>query len=562
MHNFTHTLAHRAPPVSRSRGRWQPYCALQPASSFSSSSSSSSARSSPAPYLNTPATSVSQSPAHRTPACDPELSRNIPAAASQSKDSCGNKAKFALSLVDQSVKTLCDIWRPQDIPAVFNTQYSPHDFIGTSKLHLQHNLAATATLPAFASTSKTQIPTTPILVQPGNDDSRSPMVPIKGFVHEVLRRSRTSGGVLQTALCYLEAIRPKLPEILERERQGLGSSEPIPTSSIEPATEADLKRDAELAQLEYQCCRSQETTPDDCQMATVKVVDDPSSVSAASSPISVPDAPVPEGAPPKKPTPPLEPLPPLPSPLLCPRRAFLAALILASKFTQDKCYSNRAWAKLSGLPPREIGRCERALGAALEWRLWVGKAPVPPTVAPTTRPVARTQSEPSLFAAASRTSEPPVGESSTRVLKRASTLPSDAFADFIQPTHSVNNSPLTDVPGLSYSPSSTESSSTGDRTIQMTVFFDDNMAPPTDSTQVWPWTESDVSFDGTNSSPVAKINGKLLTGNGLSGFQEKSTTLWTTSASFGSVESLLPPSSYQHNHVYVVDPPSAHSAFG
>ncbi|TEB30807.1 hypothetical protein FA13DRAFT_1630008 [Coprinellus micaceus] len=48
----------------------------------------------------------------------------------------------------------------------------------------------------------------------------------------------------------------------------------------------------------------------------------------------------------------------LPSPLLCPRHAFLAALILASKFTQDKCYSNCAWAKLSGLPPREIGRCE------------------------------------------------------------------------------------------------------------------------------------------------------------------------------------------------------------
>ncbi|KAF9070129.1 hypothetical protein BDP27DRAFT_1177359, partial [Rhodocollybia butyracea] len=55
----------------------------------------------------------------------------------------------------------------------------------------------------------------------------------------------------------------------------------------------------------------------------------------------------------------------------CPRRAFLASLILASKFTQDKCYSNRAWAKLSGLPPREIGRCERALGDALDWRLWV-----------------------------------------------------------------------------------------------------------------------------------------------------------------------------------------------
>ncbi|PBK58870.1 hypothetical protein ARMSODRAFT_900038, partial [Armillaria solidipes] len=61
----------------------------------------------------------------------------------------------------------------------------------------------------------------------------------------------------------------------------------------------------------------------------------------------------------------------MPSPLLCPRRAFLASLILASKFMQDKCYSNRAWAKLSGLQPREISRCERALGDALGWRLWV-----------------------------------------------------------------------------------------------------------------------------------------------------------------------------------------------
>ncbi|KAI0329431.1 hypothetical protein GY45DRAFT_1229632, partial [Cubamyces sp. BRFM 1775] len=55
----------------------------------------------------------------------------------------------------------------------------------------------------------------------------------------------------------------------------------------------------------------------------------------------------------------------------CPRRTFLACLILASKFMQDRSYSNRAWAKLAGLPPREIGRCERAVGEALQWRLWV-----------------------------------------------------------------------------------------------------------------------------------------------------------------------------------------------
>jgi hypothetical protein len=51
----------------------------------------------------------------------------------------------------------------------------------------------------------------------------------------------------------------------------------------------------------------------------------------------------------------------------------MGALVLAAKFVQDKCYSNRAWAKLCGLPPREVSRCERALGDALGWRLWVGR---------------------------------------------------------------------------------------------------------------------------------------------------------------------------------------------
>lgn len=67
---------------------------------------------------------------------------------------------------------------------------------------------------------------------------------------------------------------------------------------------------------------------------------------------------------PPGPSAPLPPLPPLPNPLLCPRRTFLAAVILASKFTQDKCFSNKAWARLAGLPAREISRCERALAAS------------------------------------------------------------------------------------------------------------------------------------------------------------------------------------------------------
>ncbi|KZV78973.1 hypothetical protein EXIGLDRAFT_782993, partial [Exidia glandulosa HHB12029] len=66
-------------------------------------------------------------------------------------------------------------------------------------------------------------------------------------------------------------------------------------------------------------------------------------------------------------------VPPLPSPLLCPRRTFLASILLASKFLQDRPYSNKAWGKVSGLRASEVGRCERALFASLDWRLWVGK---------------------------------------------------------------------------------------------------------------------------------------------------------------------------------------------
>lgn len=60
-------------------------------------------------------------------------------------------------------------------------------------------------------------------------------------------------------------------------------------------------------------------------------------------------------------------------PLLDARRTFLSSLVLATKFIQDKAYSNKAWAKLSGLASKEVGRCERALGGALQWRLWLGK---------------------------------------------------------------------------------------------------------------------------------------------------------------------------------------------
>jgi len=276
----------------------------------------------------------------------------------------------------------------------------------------------------------------------------------------------------------------------------------------------------------------------------------------------------------------------LPSPLLCPRRAFLAALILASKFSQDKCYSNRAWAKLSGLPPREIGRCERALGQALDWRLWVGKnpaAPQSPTPAATSsstplRTVVRSQSE-STIASPSSSRAPffnPMQETAiatlaptdilpatgglSKGLRKCTTLPAESFVTRLPaPTSSVtqerscdvaisayhlgpdrvldaslndrkqlsqatypfiqsatgystsdsSSSSSPDTPPLSYSPSTTDCSSNGDRTIQMSS-FEEGSFPSIIGSQSWLEvsdprfgpirTASPASFYGSNPS--------------------------------------------------------------
>ena len=55
----------------------------------------------------------------------------------------------------------------------------------------------------------------------------------------------------------------------------------------------------------------------------------------------------------------------------CGRRMFLAALILASKYLQDKNYSTRAWGKISGLKTCEINANEMAFLKAVKWKLHI-----------------------------------------------------------------------------------------------------------------------------------------------------------------------------------------------
>jgi len=362
----------------------------------------------------------------------------------------------SITCQDQAVKSLCEIWSSQDIPSVFlsssRTVVPIHETTEQKQLKPCRNTQLPSPIsPSAPSPSISPVPPslTPALQLTLSDqdtrmgsDSCNNLVPIKGFVHEVLRRSRTSGCVLQTALCYLEAIRSKIPEIARQENAGI-QAEDSP-ERITMATEAELDLHHHTgSSLSWDSIINTEKYQDEDVMATVRVHDDDLDIchSIRSCLPQVPD-----------PGPKLQPsngqtscsTSPLPSPLLCPRRAFLASLILASKFTQDKCYSNRAWAKLSGLPPREIGRCERALGEALEWRLWVGKRPVTAqTLSPTVnRPVVRSQSESSLLqSASSRTTFLVWNEKSTPSavysspsrsisrggLRRCATLPAEAF---------------------------------------------------------------------------------------------------------------------------------------
>lgn len=111
------------------------------------------------------------------------------------------------------------------------------------------------------------------------------VLPLRTFIQETLRRSRTSYSTLQVALYYLVLIKPHVPK-------------------HNFTTEQPVDRAADRA-------------------------------------------------------------------LQCGRRMFLAALILASKYLQDRNYSARAWSKISGLNTQEINQNEMAFLIAVEWKLHI-----------------------------------------------------------------------------------------------------------------------------------------------------------------------------------------------
>ncbi|KAK0729800.1 hypothetical protein B0H67DRAFT_476734 [Lasiosphaeris hirsuta] len=118
-----------------------------------------------------------------------------------------------------------------------------------------------------------------------NEQGGNAVLPLRTFIQETLRRSRTSYSTLQVALYYLILIKPRVPD-----------------------------RDFTMEQ------------PDDCHASQA---------------------------------------------IQCGRRMFLAALILASKYLQDRNYSARAWSKISGLHTNEINQNEMAFLLAVNWKLHI-----------------------------------------------------------------------------------------------------------------------------------------------------------------------------------------------
>ncbi|OZJ04944.1 hypothetical protein BZG36_01761 [Bifiguratus adelaidae] len=117
------------------------------------------------------------------------------------------------------------------------------------------------------------------------------LVPLRQYIQEVLRRSKTTYATLQVALFYLYRIKSM---VIERLTKFFGGA-----------------RDASA-------------TPDDYL-------------------------------------------------LCCGRRVFLAALIVASKFLQDRNFKNHAWAKIAGLDVSEVNRTERLFLQIIDYRTFIQK---------------------------------------------------------------------------------------------------------------------------------------------------------------------------------------------
>ncbi|KAF9902510.1 hypothetical protein EC991_004842 [Linnemannia zychae] len=233
-------------------------------------------------------------------------------------------------------------------------------------------------------------------------------LPLRTFIQETLKRSRSSYSTLQTALFYLYKIRNKVPcAYLKRRQDQLFAQQPtmpsphsvagLATPPASPYHQQNLAEFPNVQGSDYFSVRKMDSKPSlpsplssNCSMASAS----PASVSgyspcSSASPSSTTSSPDSSSA---------SPCPTSSSAacssatsatagsssssssqassqsnriIYCGRRTFLAALMVASKYLQDRNYSNKAWAKISGLSIKEINANELIFLKLIDYSLFV-----------------------------------------------------------------------------------------------------------------------------------------------------------------------------------------------
>ncbi|GAA5839612.1 hypothetical protein JCM5353_006588 [Sporobolomyces roseus] len=184
----------------------------------------------------------------------------------------------------------------------------------------------------------------------------SSVLPLHYFVREVLRRSRTSCSTLQLCLYYLHKSRKPI-----RDAVALAQASREEIQKLALKTEEEKEKEVEsFVNSDYYSKEEEDVdpassypsppeSPDTPHLSTTPSSDSPSEESLSSLITRLLHA--------QK------------SPLLCGRRMFLASLISASKYLQDRNYSNKAWSRISGLNVQEINENERAFLELVGWEL-------------------------------------------------------------------------------------------------------------------------------------------------------------------------------------------------
>lgn len=189
-------------------------------------------------------------------------------------------------------------------------------------------------------------------------------LPLDLFVREILRRSRTNCSTLQAALLYCIRCKRAVEASVDKMADTADALPPSRTSREPEPCFPSLAASAPYAAAQLGCLGS---APGGAQSM---------------------------------------------SPLLCGRRMFLAAIVVASKFLQDQTYSNRTWSKISGLAPREIEQLERIflhtiqydlVVDAAQWSRWTQELSSNWVRAKPAQPVATDASRPAAAAAAAAT---------------------------------------------------------------------------------------------------------------------------------------------------------------